>query len=222
MKPVPPEPPLGPWRPFPLGKILEAAECGRRSRPGRTRTAIAVDGRSASGKTTLAARLAADCGPRTALVHTDDLAWHEPLFGWAHLLRKGILDPFRAGEAISFAPPQWGRRGREGAIEIPADVELLVIEGVGSGDRSCADLLDLLCWVQSDAQEARTRGIARDLASGVDGDEQETIAFWDEWGAAEAAHLAADRPWERADLVICGTPPEPAPDGMVLAADRAP
>jgi hypothetical protein len=46
---------------------------------------IGIDGHSGSGKTTLANGLAAlDRG--TAVVHTDDLAWHHSFFGWADLL----------------------------------------------------------------------------------------------------------------------------------------
>lgn len=31
-------------------------------------------------------------------------------------------------------------------------------------------------------------------------------SFWDEWEAEESPFLAADRPWERADAILCGTP----------------
>ena len=54
---------------------------------------LAVDGRSSSGKTTLAARLQ-DAVTSSAVVHTDDIAWWHSRFGWADLLIEGVLVPF--------------------------------------------------------------------------------------------------------------------------------
>lgn len=47
--------------------------------------------------------------------------------------------------------------------------------------------------------EVRTRGIARDGGDAA-------IAFWDEWMVAELVFLAEQRPWERADFIVSGTP----------------
>jgi uridine kinase len=47
---------------------------------------LAVDGRSPSGKTTLAARQA-DAVAGSVVVHTDDVAWQHSRFGWADLLK---------------------------------------------------------------------------------------------------------------------------------------
>jgi hypothetical protein len=55
--------------------------------PGRVGV-VAVDGHSASGKTTLAERLAAAL-PLAAVPHTDDLAWHHSVFDWRELLAEG-------------------------------------------------------------------------------------------------------------------------------------
>ena len=48
--------------------------------------------------------------------------------------------------------------------------------------------------------EANRRGIARD------GGGHAATDFWWEWDAEEQPFLAEDRPWERADIVACGTP----------------
>lgn len=119
---------------------------------------IAVDGRSAAGKSTLARALAA-MAPGVGVVHTDDLAWYEPLFGWAHLLRDGVLAPTRRGERVSFAPPAWRERGRPGAVEVDAELDCLIVEGVGSAHSSGADLLDAVVWMQCDRHAAERRGI---------------------------------------------------------------
>jgi hypothetical protein len=107
-----------------------------------------------------------------------------------------VLEPVRRGERVAYRPPAWDERGRPGAIEVPADARAVLVEGVGAGRRELADLIDVLVWVQSDVEDARTQGIARD-----GGD----VAFWDEWEREEVPFLERDRPWERADVIVAGT-----------------
>ena len=95
---------------------------------------LAVDGRSSSGKTTLAARLQ-DAIKGSAVVHTDDIAWRHSRFGWADLLINGVLVPFRRGEPVTFRPPGWAEHGRQGSIEVAARCPLLIVEGVGAVPR---------------------------------------------------------------------------------------
>ena len=128
-------------------------------------------------------------------MHTDDAAWHHDFFDWAHLLADGVLAPWRAGQDVAYRPPTWAARGRAGAITVPSGAPLLVVEGVGAGRRALEPLLDAVIWVQTDRILATRRGLERD-----GGD----VAFWDEWEARERPFLAADRPWERAVLVISG------------------
>ncbi len=183
---------------------------------GRPRV-VAVDGRGASGKSTLASRLSAAV-PASVVVSTDDIAWHHSFFGWADLLAVGVLEPARRGDEVSFRPPAWQDRGRVGAIEVPVGQELLIVEGVGAGRRELTELLDAVVWVQSDYEEAERRGIARDVAQGVNGDREQTVAFWHEWMAEELEFLAQQRPWERACAVVAGTAQSQlGPDQILLA-----
>jgi len=179
------EPDCGPWRAVAVTELYAAL--------GRPRV-LAVDGRSGSGKSTLVARLAATV-PSTAVVHTDDVAWHHDFFDWADLLLDGVLVPWRAGRDVAYRPPPWEVRSRPGAITVPSGAPLLVVEGVGAGRRAFAPYLDALVWVQTDRAVATRRGLERD-----GGD----VAFWDEWEARERPFLAADRPWDRAALVVNG------------------
>ncbi len=165
---------------------------------------VAVDGRSGGGKSTLAARLVA-AHPGAVLVGVDDFAWNAPMFGWAGLVRDGLLVPLAAGRDVRYRPPAWDVHGREGAIEVAANATLVVLEGVGSAATELADLLDAVIWVQSDFGEAERRGIARDIAQGVNGDAADATAFWHAWMADELAFQNVQRPWERADVIVAGT-----------------
>ena len=82
--------------------------------PRRSRTApllVGIDGRSRSGKSTLAA-LIARCIQEVVVVHTDDIAWHHSFFGWSDVLIEGVLRPLRRGGLpLSYTPQPWIERG---------------------------------------------------------------------------------------------------------------
>lgn len=208
----PGEPAVAQWRVLRVDALVELLAVGAGPVRGRP-CIVAVDGRSASGKSTLASRLHRAV-PRSAVVHTDDLAWHEPLYAWGHLLADDVLRPLREGRGLAYRPPQWDARGREGAIEVAAGLDLVVVEGTGASHREHAGLVDATVWVQADRAEAERRGIARDIAEGVNGGPEEATAFWHAWMAAELRFFEGQRPWERADVVVNGTP------DRVLAEDE--
>ena len=204
------EPPIDDWTVRPLASV--AAELVDRVGPGRR--GGAVDGRGGAGTSTLARRLAPAL-PDAAVVGTDDIAWNHSIFGWSDALVDGVLRPYRAGAAVSYRPPGWVRHGRDGAVEVADTVRLLIVEGVGASRTELIDWLDASIWVQSDFAEAERRGIARDIASGVNGDAEATTAFWHTWMAEELPFFEADRPWERADLILAGTSTASLPAGTV-------
>lgn len=213
------EPAAGPWVTMHLGDLLRQVLAPVAPRNGPV--VLAVDGRGASGKSTLTERLvtrATADGLRATAVHTDDVAWNQSFFDWVDLLRDGILVPARRGDDVRYRPPAWPAHGRAGTISVPARTDLLVVEGVGAGRRELSEFLDAVVWVQSDFAQAERRGIARDAASAVNGDEEETIAFWHRWMDEELEFLAADRPWDRADVVVAGTPVIPLrPDEVAVS-----
>ena len=200
----PGEPEAGPWERVTMQALLNMVLAAAGSPSGRPRI-VAIDGRGASGKSTLWARLQA-LAPASTVVHTDDLAWHEPLFAWGPLLAEGILRPLHPGQALSYRPPQWERRGRAGSIVVPADSDVVFVEGTGASQREHAELVDATVWVQADVIEAERRGIARDVAEGVNGDPDEAAAFWHQWMGEEVPFLDRQRPWQRACVVVHGTP----------------
>jgi hypothetical protein len=206
----PEEPEFGPWRATAVATVLDSL-----LRTERPPAIVAVDGRSAGGKTTTTEVLraaAAGRGLTVAVVHTDDIAWHHSFFDWADLLVEGVLEPLRRGEDVSYTPPGWISHGRTGSLDVPAG-DLVLVEGVGAGRREVAEHLDAIVWVASDLDEAMRRGLDRDVASGVNGGREQATAFWHEWMAAELPFQADQRTWERATVVLAGTPVIPLRDG---------
>lgn len=196
------EPAAGPWRVEPVGALVRLLAEAAGPVQGRP-CIVAVDGRGGSGKSTLAAQLQA-AAPRSAVVHTDDVAWHHSYFDWTDLLACGVLGPLRrAGGALppaGLAGQGPARRHRGAHRPRPGPGR-----GIGAGRRELAGLLDEVVWVQSDAAEAERQGIARDVAAGTHGDADGATRFWHEWMAQELPFVADQRTWERADVVTRGT-----------------
>jgi predicted kinase len=163
---------------------------------------LAVDGRSSSGKSTFAGRLA-QIWDGAAVVHTDDIAWRQAVLDWTDLLVDGVLTPARAGRPVAFRPPKWDEGDRPGAIEVPPECTLLIVEGVGSGRRALAAHLDAVIWVESPPDDVDRRNAAR-VAAGETTDEH-----FDAWQAEEAPFVEAEQTWERAAFLIAGWPAVP-------------
>jgi hypothetical protein len=220
------EPEARPWRAELLSAVIDAVTRGGRGKVVAGRPVVlAVDGRSNSGKTTLAARIARAV-PGAVVVHTDDIAWEHSRFAWADLLADGILMPIHQCRAVSYRPPRWAEHGREGSIDIPADCPLLIIEGDGAGRREVTHLIDALIWVQSDEREAERRRLARerspdpgDMANRALGGLPFDHAGW---MAEELPFNTAQRTWERADIIVCGTPEIPCDPVTEIVVGPAP
>lgn len=185
------------------------------ARAGRTRV-IAIDGRSGSGKSTLAALLHRDSG--APVVSLEDLygGW-DGLEHGVDLLVSEVLLPLAAGRVAYVPRYDWVNACWRTPAELPPPATLIV-EGVGAGARRAAGHASVLVWLEAEERTRRRRALDRD------GDVY--APHWERWAAQEAALLARERTWERADLVLRtedGAVPEPdggGPDGGGPDADR--
>ena len=193
----------------PLAEVAATlASAGRSGRPAL----VAIEGRSSSGKTTLAGGIR-ETVDGAVVVHTDDIAWRYSVFGWDNLLASGVLWPARRGEAVAYRPPAWDIHGRPGAIELPAAARLLIVEGVGAGRRELAVYFDAIIWVQSDVNQTLARDRKRVAAGEINAD-----AYAD-WMAQERPFQADQETWVRAHLIVCGSAsPERPHDHVMVAA----
>lgn len=121
---------------------------------------ICVDGPAGSGKTTLAAQVAA-LEPRAVVVHTDEL-----LDGWRGLPTlptrlAALLEPLARGEDSSYLRYDWITGRYAESVPVPHS-PLLVLEGVGSGARLLAAYRTVLIWVSAPDDERLRRVVERD------------------------------------------------------------
>jgi hypothetical protein len=74
---------------------------------------------------------------------------------------------------------------------------------VGAARSELAPYATFMVWVNTDPQIAEDRRIARDLATGVNGNTQEKVVeFEKDWMANEVPFHLLDKPWERAHLIV--------------------
>lgn len=187
-----------------MRSVLEISALARRVRTepprcGATRL-VCIDGPSGSGKTTLAARLAAALGDPPVL-HMDAVypGW-DGLADSVPLLYEQVVAPLLAGRAAGYRRYDWHRErfAEQHDLGTPP---VLVVEGAGCGARVVAERAVLLVWIEAPRDERFRRGIARD------GDTYRP--HWERWARQEAAHFAAERTADRADVRVDGAPTSP-------------
>lgn len=166
------------------------------SRPATLGTGrlVCVDGPAGSGKTTLAAAVAALTG--AAVVHMDDLmhGWEQATDTTRQL--RGLLEPMAQHRPGRYEEWDWhqDRVAREVSV---AAAPWLVVEGVGSGNPEVAPLVTVLVWVEADDDLRLARGLERD-----------GVAMREHWLGFmrdEVQMFAEHHTRERADVLVDGT-----------------
>lgn len=174
-----------------LAEVPHRVQQALDGRPG-TRW-VGVDGLGAAGKTTLAARLV-EALPGAVVLHVDDFA-RPDLATWERdRFVAEVLRPLLAGRAARYRPADLVTGVLGPALVVPPGVPL-VVEGVSSTDVRLRVPWDVTIWLDVPEQERRRRIELRDPP--------ELLERWrDDWWPAEEAYVRAQRPAERADLVV--------------------
>jgi len=169
-----------------LAELLSAAA------PSAAGTRVAaIDGRSGSGKSALAAALARRTGAQVVAM--------EQLYGGWDGLREGIgrlaqmLAALAAGEPAAVPRYDWaGARWLEpGRLASP---EILIVEGVGSGALAASAHIGVLAWIELPEALRRERAMERD------GETYE--GHWERWRAQEDDYIRSDRTPQRAQIIL--------------------
>lgn len=172
------------------GRILDLIDSGV-STP-----VLIIDGRSASGKTTLAAQLQnklfkdGETAPR--VIHMDDLydGWYGLQAGHDYLVRS-ILKPLSQRKVSSWQEYDWALGERNQWREFEGGTPL-IIEGCGSLSQSTREFAHFALWLEAEEAVRQHRWVER---SGHDHDQ-----WWPIWAAQELEFYARERSAELADF----------------------
>ncbi|RYZ31595.1 MAG: hypothetical protein EOP01_03045 [Propionibacteriaceae bacterium] len=172
----------------------EAAAFVRDRLAGRSGTRwVGIDGLGASGKTTLAATVAAAL-PGAVVVHVDDFArpsvetWERDRFV------AQVLEPLVAGRPARYERWDWASDASLGWVDVAPGLPV-VVEGVSSTDVRLGVPWDVTLWVDAPDEVRLARALARD-------GEAMREQWVERWRPAEEAYEAAQRPQERVDAVV--------------------
>jgi uridine kinase len=153
---------------------------------------VGVDGKGATGKTTLAARIAAAL-PGSVVVHIDDFA-RPDVQGWEQdRFVRQVLQPLLAGRPGRYQRWDFDRNVGAEWHNVPVGVPV-VVEGVSATDVRLGIPWDFTIWVEVPYEVRLARAIQRDGPERLD-------RWLTDWMPSEDAYEAAQRPQDRVDLV---------------------
>ena len=168
---------------------------------------VAIDGHSASGKSTLANTLAALL-PHVTIVHTDDFyrptaeverfaltaeAGYQRYYDWERLAAQ-VLKPLSAGRQSCYHRYDWSTNQLGAWVTLPT-TGIMLVEGCYAARPELKAYYDLIVLVETSAAQRLQRQQARADA---------TPAWLARWDAAERFYLSHAQPQLYADLVITG------------------
>ena len=160
---------------------------------------LAIDGPAGSGKTTLARRIENSFPNQSVeVIHMDDLynGWEDALSPQlTKTLVNQILIPISEGKPFGYRKYDWLNKkfGELQSIKAP---DLLILEGVGSGQKAARKFLDHLIWIDIEMEVGLQRVLGRD------GDYLETEMRV--WQLRESEHFRIDNTRDCATIRVDG------------------
>jgi cytidylate kinase len=154
---------------------------------------VGVDGFGATGKSTLARRIA-EVLPGSVIISIDDFA-RRGLSGWdRELFTTEVVEPlldgrvarYRRWDLLADMPLGWA----EVAVGVP-----VIVEGVSATDVRAGVPWDVTLWVDTPAEVRRARILARD--------DPVLLERWrTDWWPSELAYAQAQNPQDRVDAIV--------------------
>ena len=168
---------------------------------GQHPTILSIDGPAGSGKTTLADELKFELenlSKTTHIVHMDDLynGWDDAL---TSTLSERLLEIIKQSQTsfITYPVFDWvaNAQGESRTIKTP---EILILEGVGSGQAAIRSKVSLAIWIEVEPSLGLKRVLKRD-GEGL-------LGFMTLWQEQQSAHFRTEGTMGAADYCLDGAP----------------
>ena len=157
---------------------------------------IAIDGRAGAGKTTLAARFFEELSvdKSVEVIHMDDLynGWENALDGGLTQTLDAIVNAHNNGMSIEIDIFNWQSMSFDSKTMINP-VDILILEGVGAGQKVVRDAGATLYLLDIDAEEGIQRVLNRDG--------NQIASQMKQWQIAQEIHFMRDKTRENAEHI---------------------
>ena len=158
---------------------------------------IAVDGRAGSGKTTLAHELflALAVDRSVTVIHLDEIydGWDNALSSTLTDVLHAMLEELSQQRSTWLPIYNWSEHAFGTSKEI-SPCDLLIIEGVGSGQKIVREYASATIWLDVDQEVGLSRVLLRDGDAITENMRQ--------WQIDEDLHFALDKTRENADFLL--------------------
>ena len=160
-------------------------------------TLLAIDGPAGAGKTTLAAKLEAEYSVHSTVrtIHMDDLydGWDNALSKDLSKILQYLVSQHEAKSPANIQRYNWESSSFGESEELPVS-DLLILEGVGCGDKELQDRFAALIWMEIDP----TDGLKRVL----DRDGEQMHEQMQKWLGTQAEYFLQHSTREKADFIL--------------------
>jgi uridine kinase len=158
---------------------------------------ITIDGRAGSGKTTLSSDLFLhlSASNKVEIIHLDDIyaGWDKALTSRLTDELKNIVEALSSHRPIALKIYNWNTAGFDSERSI-APPDILIIEGVGSGQNAIRHAVGVKFWMEISAESGFARVLARD-GLGISDEMQK-------WQLQEDLHFEIEKTRDVADFVL--------------------
>ena len=166
--------------------------CSQKNHP-----VIAIDGPAGAGKTTLAHEIFLALSPKMSVnvIHMDDLydGWENALTDDLTQFLQYLSAQHQSQEPAKLSRYNWATSSFD-PPEVIAPADLLILEGVGSGDKSLQDQFAALIWIDIDPEIGVKRVIDRDGAQVAD--------EMKKWLGTQQKYFSQHSTREKADFIL--------------------
>ena len=157
---------------------------------------IAIDGRAGAGKTTLAAKFFEELSvdKSVQVIHMDDLynGWNNALDERLTKILELIVNAHHNIVAFEIEIFNWNSMSFDSKEEINP-VDILILEGVGAGQKVVRDAGATLYWLDIDAEVGIQRVLNRDG--------NQIASQMKQWQIAQEIHFMRDKTRENAEHI---------------------